>query len=249
MARPRIRICNLYPEIMNIYGDRGNLIAAVQRARWHGLEPEVVDVTLGDRVDFAAFDLLLIGGGQDREQQIIAQDLAQGKGASLAEAIRGGLAVLAICGGYQLLGRYYRTAAGEELPGVGVFDCWTEASQDRMIGNVVIESDLFDPPATLVGFENHSGKTYLGPGARPLGRVLRGHGNNGRDGYEGLVYKSAIGTYLHGSLLPKNPHLTDWLLQRALDRRYGGQVRLGRLDDALEQQAHAAVVQRVLGRR
>jgi len=245
----RLRICNLYPEIMNIYGDRGNLIAAVQRARWHGLEPEVTDVTLGDRVDFAAFDLLLIGGGQDREQQLIARDLAEGKGAGLADAIHGGLPVLAVCGSYQLLGRYYRTADGEELPGVGVLDAWTEASPDRMIGNVVVETDLLGQPATLVGFENHSGKTYLGPTARPLGRVLRGHGNNGRDGLEGLVYKNAIGTYLHGSLLPKNPHLTDWLLQRALDRRYGGQVRLGRLDDALEERAHAAVVQRMLGRR
>lgn len=242
----KIRICNLYPEVLNIYGDRGNTIAMVQRARWHGLEPEVDDVSLGDTVDFREYDVLLIGGGQDREQKLIADDLARMKGASLHEAVQEGLAVLAICGGYQLLGRYYQTAEGEQIPGLGIFDAWTEAGKDRKIGNVVVETEIFGAPRTLVGFENHSGRTYLGPTARPLGRVLKGHGNNGEDGREGLVYRNAIGTYLHGSLLPKNPHLTDWLLQRALDRRYGGEVQLGRLDDSIEERAHAAMVKRLV---
>ncbi|MCG0238121.1 MAG: glutamine amidotransferase [Firmicutes bacterium] len=243
---PKIRVCNLYPELLNIYGDRGNTIAVVQRARWHGLEVEVTDVTLGDRVDFRQFDILLIGGGQDREQRLIAEDFARVKGSSLHEAVLDGLVVLAICGGYQLMGRYYQTADGAQLPGLSIFDAWTEAGPTRMVGNVVVETELFGEPRTLVGFENHSGRTFLGPTARPLGRVLKGHGNNGQDGREGVVYRNAIGTYLHGSLLPKNPHLTDWLLQRALDRRYGGEVQLGRLDDTIEERAHAAMVRRLL---
>jgi len=243
---PKIRVCNLYPEVLNIYGDRGNTIAVVQRARWHGLEVEVTDVTLGDRVDFRQFDILLIGGGQDREQRLIVEDFTRVKGSSLHEAVLDGLVVLAICGAYQLMGRYYQTADGEQLPGLSIFDAWTEAGPTRMVGNVVVETELFGEPRTLVGFENHSGRTFLGPTARPLGRVLKGHGNNGQDGREGVVYRNAIGSYLHGSLLPKNPHLTDWLLQRALDRRYGGEVQLGRLDDTIEERAHAAMVRRLL---
>ncbi len=247
MHRPPVRICSLYPELLNIYGDRGNVITMVQRARWHNLEPIVAEVALGAPVDFAACDLLLIGGGQDREQKILVNDFAA-RGPDLAAAIQDGLAMLAICGAYQLMGRHYLTADGENLPGLGIFDAWTEASKDRMIGNVVVETELLGAARTVVGFENHSGKTYLGPGARPLGRVLKGHGNNGQDGREGLVYRNAVGTYLHGSLLPKNPQLADWLLQRALDRRYGGAIQLGRLDDEFEERAHAAVVRQVLGK-
>lgn len=245
MERPVIRICHLYPDMMNIYGDRGNVIALAQRARWHGLEPEVSAATLGEKVEFTGYDILVIGGGQDREQRLICADFAQVKGSSLAEAVQDGVALLAVCGGYQLMGRYYQTGTGEVLPGLGIFDAWTEASPDRMIGNEVIETELFGAPRTIVGFENHSGKTFLGPAARPLGKVLKGFGNNGQDKQEGVVYRSAVGTYLHGSVLPKNPHLADWLLSRALDRRYGGQVSLRTLDDELEQKAHAAAVQRV----
>lgn len=248
MDRPQVRICSLYPQLLNIYGDRGNVIAMVQRARWHNLDPVVDEVNLGDPVRFADYDLLLIGGGQDREQKLLAADFAA-RGPDLAAAVHEGLSVLAICGGYQLMGRYYMTGAGEMLPGVGIFDAWTEASQDRMIGNVVLETELLGTPRTVVGFENHSGKTWLGPAARPLGRVRKGYGNNGGDQTEGCVYRHAIGTYLHGSLLPKNPHIADWLLQRALDRRYGGGVQLGRLDDTHEERAHAALVQRLLGHR
>lgn len=246
MATVRFRICHLYPDLMGIYGDRGNLIALRERARWHGLEVEVEDVGLGPTPDFSAFDVILIGGGQDREQRIISTDLQQHKGPALAAAIEDGCAVLAICGGYQLLGRYYKTGSGEILPGLGLLDAWTEAGQRRMIGNAVIESDLCGRARTIVGFENHSGQTFLGPNARPLGRVKKGSGNNGRDGNEGAVYKATIGTYLHGSVLPKNPHLADWLLQRALARRHPD-IELRTLDDTLEEQAHAAAVRRALG--
>jgi lipid II isoglutaminyl synthase (glutamine-hydrolysing) len=248
MERPRVEICWLYPELLNIYGDRGNVIVLEQRSRWHGLEPMVHHVSVGHDVAFTDFDLIMMGGGQDREQALITEDFARRKGTSLAEAVADGVSLLAVCGGYQLMGRYYRTHKGEVLPGLGIFDIWTEASSDRMIGNVVIESDIFGERKTIVGFENHGGKTYLGSGARPLGKVLRGFGNNGKDGMEGVVLKHSIGTYLHGSILPKNPHLADWLIQRALERRYRGQVRLGALTDELERQAHEAMTKRILQR-
>lgn len=244
MERPRIHIGWLYPEYMNLYGDRGNIIVLEQRSRWHGLDPVVTQVRLGESSDFSQFDLLMMGGGQDREQSLIAEDFMKVKGASLGEAIHDGLAVLAVCGGYQMLGKYFKTYTGEMIRFTGILDLWTEGSQDRMIGNCVIESDLFIETKTLVGFENHSGKTYLGKGLRPLGRVVKGHGNNGADKMEGVVFKSTVGTYLHGSILPKNPHLADWLIQRAMDRRYGGDVKIGTLNDELEQRAHEAIIAR-----
>ncbi len=227
---------------MNLYGDGGNMIALTQRARWHGLEPRVVAVSVASRADLAECDLVFMGGGQDREQKAIAGDFMDRRPA-LERALGSGTVVLAICGGYQLLGRYYRTHTGEELPGLGLLDVWTEAGNERLIGNVVVESELGGKRRTLVGFENHSGRTYLGPGAVPLGRVLAGHGNNGRDGTEGAVQGRLIGTYLHGSLLPKNPWLTDYLLTRALERRYCPVV-LGPLDDRLEEEAHRAAIRR-----
>lgn len=244
MERPRIHIGWLYPEYMNLYGDRGNIIVLTQRCRWHGLEPEVTQVRMGEAADFARFDLVVIGGGQDREQALIARDFVQGKAPSLADAIEDGLAVLAVCGGYQMLGKYFKTQAGELIRMSGILDLWTEAGRERMIGNCIIESDIFGETRTIVGFENHSGRTYLGKGLRPLGRVVKGHGNNGSDRTEGVVYRNTVGTYLHGSVLPKNPHLADWLIQRALDRRYGGQVKIGHLNDDLEMRAHEAIITR-----
>lgn len=249
MDKPGLRLGHLYPELMNIYGDRGNVIVLVQRARWHGLEPEVIPVRLGEPCDFRTFDLLCIGGGQDRDQSLICADFQNAKGSDLIAAADDGVALLAVCGGYQLLGQYYQTGDGQVMPGIGLFDARTEASSDRMIGNVVIETSLFgDDPRTLVGFENHSGKTYLGPSARPLGRLIKGFGNNGQDGHEGAVYRHSVGTYLHGSVLPKNPSLADWLLSRAVERRYGDRVQMRPLDDDLEDRAHAAAVKKVLGR-
>jgi len=240
----RIRICHLYPELMNLYGDRGNVIALVRRAQWHGLQPVVEEVSLGTPLDPSAQDIIFIGGGQDREQRIICKDFSRVKGESIKEAVALGVSFLAICGGYQLLGKYYRTSAGEVLEGLGVLDAWTEAGTKRMIGNVVVESTLSGMPRTVVGFENHSGRTYLGEGARPFGRVLSGYGNNGQDGYEGAVVGNVIGTYLHGSLLPKNPWVADWLISKALERRYGEPLKEGELDDSIERIAHEAAIRR-----
>jgi lipid II isoglutaminyl synthase (glutamine-hydrolysing) len=244
VERPRIHIGWLYPEYMNLYGDRGNVIVLEQRSRWHGLDPVVTRVGLGQPTDFRQFDLLMFGGGQDREQGLIAEDFLKVKGSSLGEAIHDGLAVLAVCGGFQMLGKYFKTHKGEMLRFTGILDLWTEGSSDRMIGNAIVESDLFGETRTLVGFENHSGKTYLGPGVKPLGRVVKGYGNNGKDKMEGVLFKHCIGTYLHGSILPKNPHLADWLIQRAMERRYGAHVTIGALNDELEQKAHEAIIKR-----
>ncbi len=244
----RLVICHLYPDLMNIYGDRGNIIALTRRAEWRGLEVEVKAVGVRERPDFRAFDILFMGGGQDRQQALIAQDLAEVKAVPLREAVEDGLALLAICGGYQLLGRYFRTGSGEILPGIGVFDAWTVAGRKRCIGDCVARCRMEGSAYTLVGFENHSGKTYLGQGVRPLGQVLFGYGNNGEDRSEGAIYRNAIGTYLHGSLLPKNPWLTDLLIGCALERRYGPAVALPPLDNAVEEQAHQAVIARIRAR-
>ena len=240
-----VEICWLYPELMNIYGDRGNVIAITQRCAWRGLAPRVSNVSTGETVDFSRFDLIFMGGGQDREQMLLAKDFEDYKGKSLYEAVEAGVPTLTVCGAFQLLGKYYLTGTGERLPGLGIFDAWTEAGQKRMIGNVVIESEIFGEPKSVVGFENHSGQTFLGSGVRPLGRVVKGFGNNGRDGLEGIWYRNAIGTYLHGSILPKNPWLTDWLISQALARR-DGDGTLPPLDDRLEQAAHDAVRRRLL---
>lgn len=240
-------LCHLYPQYLNLYGDRGNLLALIRRAAWRGIALAVKEVDLGETVDFTACDIAFIGGGQDREQAMIADDLARLGRDSLMAAVKDGMPLLAVCGGYQLLGRYYRTADGREIPGAGILDLWTVAGHRRMVGNVVVETDLLGGGRrTVVGFENHSGRTYLGTGLRPFGRVVVGYGNNGEDGYEGAVYKNTIGTYLHGSLLPKNPALTDWLLRAALGRRYGYAVAdaaLGPLDDSVEIRAHEKAIQ------
>jgi CobQ-like glutamine amidotransferase family enzyme len=245
-VRKVLRLAHLYPRLMNIYGDRGNILCLGRRCAARDIELAVEELDLGDPLDPAAYDLIFMGGGQDREQRRIAEDLAVGKGQALREAAEAGVAMLAVCGGYQLFGRYYRPAAGEELPGAAVFDAWTVHPGEgarRCIGDVAARWE----GGTLVGFENHGGRTYLGAGARPLARVERGFGNNGEDGGEGAVYRNAYGTYLHGSLLPKNPRFTDHLLRLALGRRYGD-VELSPLDDGVEEAAHAAAL-RVAHRR
>lgn len=241
----KITICHLYPEQMNIYGDRGNVISLLRWAEWSGLEVEVKRVGLGERPDFRRFDVLFLGGGQDREQALIARDLAEVKAQSLAAAVEDGLPLLAVCGGYQLLGRYFKTGSGALLPGIEVFDAWTVAGSRRCIGDVIARCDLDGRCHTLVGFENHSGKTYLGSRARPLGRVLCGYGNNAEDGSEGAVYRHAVGTYLHGSLLPKNPWLTAYLIVCAVERRYGSAASLRPVDDSVENLAHQAILSRI----
>lgn len=241
----KITICHLYPDLMNIYGDRGNIISLTRRAEWAGLEVELKPVDLRERPDFRDFDVLFVGGGQDKEQSLIAQDLAEVKSASLIAAVEDGLSLLAVCGGYQLLGKYFKTGSGTILPGIGVFDAWTVAGDKRCIGDVIVECNLDGQTRTLVGFENHSGKTYLGEKARPLGKVLFGYGNNSEDGFEGAAYFNAFGTYLHGSILPKNPWFTDYLIRRAIERRYGRADFLRPVDDSVENQAHQAIISRI----
>lgn len=248
----QVRIAHLYPLQMNIYGDRGNILALVQRCRWRGIAVQVDAVDVGQEFDPRAYDLAFFGGGQDSNQSLVAVDFRRSKGPALQEAIEEGLAVLAICGGYQLMGHYFRAHTGEELPGVGIFDAWTIAGEKRLIGNILIDWESAPAEArarTLVGFENHSGRTYLGAGCRPLGRVRIGYGNNAEDRTEGAVYRNAHGCYMHGALLPKNPHLADHLLGAALRRRYGEEAHLPPLDDGLEWAAHAAMVERLTARR
>jgi hypothetical protein len=235
MAEPTLRVCALYPDLMNIYADRGNLLLLERRCRWRGLGFRLSRSDLGQELDPRSADLFYIGGGQDRDQRLCALDLAERKREALhAVADRGGL-ILAVCGGYQLLGHSYQLGS-ETLPGVGLVDLHTvRAEGPRLIGNVAIEVEL-DPgdKRVLAGFENHGGRTRLGPDARPLGRVLKGHGNNGRDGLEGVRRDGVIGTYLHGPLLPKNAWFADWLIAAAL----GLEGQLPALDDELERAAH-----------
>lgn len=233
---------------MNIYGDRGNIIALTRRAQWAGVEVEVRNLALGQTLDPREYDILFVGGGQDREQSLIADDLQKVKGGSIVEAVEDGAVVLAVCGGYQLLGKYFKTGEDVVLPGIGLFDAWTVAGNRRCIGDAVVECSFTGERRTLVGFENHSGKTYLGPAARPIGKVLHGFGNNAEDGFEGAVYKNAYGTYLHGSILPKNAWLTDHLIASALRRRYGQNIVLPPVDAGLEERAHRAVIARIRGR-
>jgi len=248
MGRMVLRICHLYPELMNIYGDRGNVIALARRCAWRDIEVIVHSLSLGERLDPDLYDLYFIGGGQDREQILVCEDLSSEKGEALRRAVEEGAALLSICGGYQLLGNSFLTCTGEDLPGIGLFDVRTVGGETRFIGNVAVACDLEGAEGVLVGFENHSGRTRLGPSCRPLGRVIKGYGNNGEDGWEGCVHRNAIGTYLHGSLLPKNPRLADWLLLQALRRRYDLES-LPRLDDRLETSAHRAALDLVLAEK
>jgi CobQ-like glutamine amidotransferase family enzyme len=241
-----LRIAHLYADEMNIYGDRGNILTLQKRAQWRGIPVEVRAIGRGPAPDLSDIDLIFWGGGQDRDQELVFTDAAAHKVEAIRGAIGRGAVVLAVCGGYQLLGEYYVTADGKKLPGLGLVDLYTVPGAKRNIGNIVIETNgLGLQPPTLVGFENHSGKTYLGPGLEPLGRVLRGAGNNAEDGTEGVASGNIFGTYLHGSLLPKNPHFADLLLDRALRRR--GFVRLEPLDDAAEMSAHDTIRARVGG--
>ena len=229
-----LRVCALYPELMNIYADRGNIAVLRARCEWRGLGFELGAATVGEPLDEAAYDLFYMGGGQDRDQAAVAHDMADGKTEPLHAAADRGAVVLAVCGGYQLLGHAYEMD-GEKLPGVGLVDLRTVREEGpRLIGNCAIEADLGTGPRVIAGFENHGGRTYLGAGEQPLGRVLKGHGNNGRDSAEGVRRGNVIGTYLHGPLLPKNIWLADRLIELALG------VELSPLDDRLEDAAHAS---------
>ena len=237
----------LYSDLMNIYGDRGNILTLLQRAQWRGLDASVVELQRGPAKNIDDVDVFFFGGGQDREQALIYDDLREHKQDQLQQAVKNGAQILAVCGGYQLLGHYYQTAEGERYDGTGLLDVTTQAGKKRFIGDVVVQTSIEGlTPSTLVGFENHSGRTFLGPNARPLGKVLTGKGNNGSDRTEGTVQGGIIGTYLHGSLLPKNPHLADHLIAQALRRR--GDGALAPLDDSQEFAAHDWILQRSHGK-
>ena len=240
-------VAHLYPEYLNIYADRGNLAVLAERARRRGVDFAVRSVGLGDELPADA-DLYYVGGGQDREQLLVAPDLAA-RGPQLAEAVVGGAVVLAVCGGYQLLGRFYRDRSGREQPGAGLFPLHTIAGDRRMIGDVLIECELeAGEQQTAAGFENHAGRTILDDGATPLGRVVAGFGNDGESGLEGCRVGNAIGTYLHGPLLPRNPWLADWLLGRAVAHRTGAVPRFDALPDVFERDAHAVASVRARAR-
>lgn len=252
----KLSICYLYPDLMNTYGDRGNIICLSQRLLWRGIDVEVVPLTVGDTLDADRFDLYFFGGGQDWQQIPVSQDLLTIKKEPLLRAVSEGAVLLSICGGFQLLARYYQPFKGDRMEGIGLFDAWTVAGKKRMIGNNVITIDQSlllsmqetlgksDFPTTLVGFENHSGKTYLGKECRPMGVTTFGFGNNDEDKLEGGIMGTAFGCYLHGSLLPKNPHFADYLLTLALRRRYKDLEMLSPLDDRLAYEAHRAIVER-----
>jgi lipid II isoglutaminyl synthase (glutamine-hydrolysing) len=235
-----LRVLSLYPEQMNIYADRGNIVFLRRRCEWRGIGFSHAGAGPGEGVDPGAHDLIYIGGGQDRDQAMVAADLVASKREAMVGAVEDGAALLAVCGGYQLLGHSYQLG-GEKLPGLGLADLETvRGDGERLIGNVAIEVDLGTGPLLLAGFENHGGRTHLGASAEPLGRVVKGHGNNGRDGTEGVRRANLIGTYLHGPLLPKNAWLADHLIAAALERRYGSPPDLEPLDEALEAAAHAS---------
>ncbi len=245
----KLVVGHLYPDYLNIYADRGNMAVLARRAAMRGHELEVRAVGVGERIEAGEHDLLYVGGGQDREQALIAPDLAARRD-ELEAALAAGAALLAVCGGYQLLGRFYRDQSGDELPGAGIFPHETVAGDGRLIGDVLIECEL-EPGErwTVVGFENHAGRTRLDPDAEPLGRVLAGFGNDGESGFEGCRLGRAVGTYLHGPLLPRNPRLADWLLRQALAHASGGDPpELEPLVDELERQAHDVATRRAYAR-
>ena len=237
---PSIRIAHLYPELLNLYGDGGNIITLQKRCEWRGISCEVVPVHYGQRPSFDDIDIAFIGGGSDREQRIVCDEL-RAVGPEIRAYVEDGGVLLAVCGGYQLLGHSY--VMGEEtLEGLSLVDMFTDRGAPRLIGNVMIETDLFETP--VVGYENHGGRTHLGEGVRPLGRVLHGFGNDGLSGFEGCLWKNVVGTYIHGPLLPKNPDLADWLLVRALERK-GLPGELSVLDDSQEREANAVMAGRM----
>lgn len=239
----KITIGHLYPDLLNLYGDRGNIQCLKMRLNWRGFEADVMRFGIDDPVDFTRLDIVLLGGGSDREQMIVCRRL-QTIQKDFKAYVEDGGTTIAVCGGYQLLGHYYNTPQGK-MEGLHLVDLYTEQGSPRLISNIVLENDIYKSP--VVGFENHGGRTYLGEGQTPFGKVIFGHGNNDKDGQEGVIYKNVIGTYLHGPLLPKNPHVCDDLLIRAL-RRKGFEGELEPLEDREEREANAYIVKRFTGR-
>lgn len=257
-----LNICHLYPDLMDTYGDRGNIITIIKRCEWRGIKTKVSAISIDEPLNPDLFDIYFFGGGQDRQQILVGKDL-QKKSKDLKKAVEQGSTLLSICGGYQLLQNYFKTLDGGVIKGIGLFNAHTIGSTTRMIQNLLIEiepslekeisktyksTDNDQQTTDLVGFENHSGKTFLESRVTPLGKVVEGSGNNGEDGTEGAVYKNAFGCYLHGSLLPKNPHFADYLISKALERR-NGRVNLKPLDDVFEWQANKSAIERTRSSR
>lgn len=246
----------LYPELMSTYGDRGNIITLSKRCEWRGIKTDIKMLDIGYKTsNLAECDILFMGGAQDKQQSIVAKDFSKEKRKILRDLVDNGTPGLYICGAYQFLGKYYKEATGNKIPGLGILDLYTEhpgESHKRLIGNTIIEinderlkiNEKNYQSLTLVGFENHGGRTYLGKGLNPLGKVLKGYGNNGEDGSEGAIYKNSIGSYLHGPILPKNPNLADHLIKLALEKKYHSPIILSPLDDSLEIKAHEFIAKR-----
>lgn len=250
-----LKIAWLYSDLMSTYGDRGNVIVLQKRCEWRGIDAKIVPITL-ETQNSALYnsDLIFMGGAQDRQQKLVGVDFLKNKGPMVKEMVEKGIPSLFVCAAYQFVGHYYKPYQGDKIAGAGIFDLYTEHPGDqakRLIGNVIAEiiptsfmnfTNFTNFQLTIVGFENHGGRTYLGAKMKPLARVIKGFGNNGEDGYEGAVYKNAIGSYFHGPLLPKNPHIADWLIGKALEVKYGKKIELVDLDDSLEWQAHNQMI-------
>ncbi len=244
-----LNICHLYPDLLNLYGDRGNIISLKRRCEWRGISANVHNITMDEAFVPENYDIIFLGGGQDYEQEIIQKDLIIKKGTEIRNAIENNKVFLCICGGYQLLGNYYKTWDGKEIEFLGALDLWTIGGEKRMIGNIVFQCDFLTSESNdglIVGFENHSGKTYLGEELIPLGKVIKGYGNNGEDGFEGAIYKNVYCSYSHGSLLPKNPSLADHLITLALNQKYKDFVSLQQIDDKFENLAKNEMLKRII---
>lgn len=247
-----LKIAWLYPDLMSTYGDRGNVITLTKRCQWRGIEAEIVEITLeSDTQALTSSDLIFMGGAQDRQQKIASEDLFKNKGPVIKEMVENRTPSLFVCAAYQFMGHYYHPAEGDDIPGLGIFDLYTKhfgKNRPRCIGNIVAKMEpeiKVQGDNTIVGFENHGGRTYLGKKVQPLAKVIKGFGNNGEDETEGAIYKNVIGSYLHGPLLPKNPHLADYLLELALCKKYEKEIKLPQLEDSLEWQAHQKILQKL----
>jgi len=241
----KLKVCHLYPDLLNLYGDRGNIIALQKRLEWRGLGMELINISVGDKFNYNEYDIVFIGGGQDFEQEILLSDLSIEKKKNIKNSIEDGVVYLAICGGYQLLGTHYKSWDGHQFDFVGAIDIYTVGQQKRMIGDFMFICD--DPKLnnlTVTGFENHSGKTYLGNSVKPLGKIVKGFGNNGEDKSAGARYKNVFCSYSHGPILPKNPMLNDYILETALKRKYGD-YSLAPLNDITENDARNLIVKRL----
>ncbi len=250
MAKQQLTIGWLYPDLMSTYGDHGNIITLEKRCQWRGIETKVLSLSVeSNPKDLAKSDLVFMGGAQDRQQKIVSDDFRHGKAKVLAEMIEDNIPGLYICGAYQFLGNYYKEADGTIIKGLGILDVHTEnpgLKIPRLIGNIVATTEFLDKNTTIIGFENHGGRTFLGDKVRPLACVSKGFGNNGKDGSEGAIYKNSLGSYMHGPILPKNPVIADWLIQRALEKKYDQSFKLDELDDTLEYKAHTAIARRLV---